>query len=60
MPHSLCRHAAAQPLEAAVADDAHVAGREPELLRDGVGGPVVVERHDEHGALALRQHRDNA
>ena len=39
-------------------DDPDVAGREPELRRDGVRGPVVVERHDEDGALALRQRRE--
>ena len=50
--------AAAQPLEAAVTNDPDVAGREPEIRRNSVRGPVVVERHDEDGALALRQRRE--
>ncbi len=41
-------------------DHAHVAGREAELRRDRIGGAVVVERHHEHGALALRQRREAA
>src|SRR5262245_21584935 len=48
-------HAPAQPLAPAVTNDSDVAGREPELRRDGVGRSIVVERHDEHGALALGQ-----
>src|SRR5262245_60285928 len=48
-------HAAAQPLETAVPDHAYVAGREVQLCGDCIGGAVIVERHHEHGALALRE-----
>jgi len=38
-----------------MADHAHVAGRELEFRGDGVGRPVIVERHEQHAAFALGQ-----